>query len=641
MANKLTFDGKKIIRGLLDKATVARDALPYTGEFAELKKQFENLSDRKLSDTDFWHALIQVGKGGGRSGTKKPRSPSPKLSDIERLEIYRLLPDGTGPRDRLPYTSAFDEICVRFNELTHNKLNKQEFWRAILRVAKSGPKLKSVFPKAPVGNLHSETVEILEKQNPWWLGKKGRKTLRFRRWSFYSILDIIQGSNISQVVLSGPRRVGKTVIQDQIIEQLLIINKIEPKQILHVQFDLLPWLGAQNQPIISIVKWYEQNVLGMSINEFAQKGKKVYLFFDEIQNLGNWAPELKFIIDHTSEGALGVLATGSSSLRIKRDYNCLAGRVRHINLGPLYISEICGVRGLCPSANLFEGGDKKRWIDKEFWFEMLAKGEKHQLLINKAFDYFSRFGGFPICHDRYADNESQYADLLMDSIVNPIEILTASRTLDKRILAETFKLVCRYPGQYIEVKKIINEINRIYDDANVRKVDIQASLQYLADSMLISLVPSLEIGKKRQSAGEKICLCDHFIRQACLQEVVPISPRLLEDAHESVSTLAGQIIESIIGYNLKTISDLEIAWFPARRTEPEIDYVLTMGLKRLPIEVKYRRGKPKNGDLAGIKKFCSQEKYNAEFGLVITQEYAGAIGNNVIAIPASIFLAAF
>ena len=547
----------------------------------------------------------------------------------------------TGIRDRLPYTPAFDEIHRRFKILTHNNLNKRDFWRAILHVAKYGPKPKSVFEKAPLGNLHSETVDVLEKQNPWWLGKKGKKTESFRRWAFNTIFDVIQGKTISQVVLSGARRVGKTVIQDQIIEQLLVINKVEPKQILHVQFDLLPWLGAQAQPILSIVKWYEKNVLGMSINEYAQKGKKVYLFFDEIQNLDKWAPELKFIIDHATEGALGILATGSSSLRIKRDYNCLAGRVRHINLGPLYLSEISGVRGLSPASKLFGGGDIKKWIDKEFWFKMISLGENHQTLINQAFDYFSRFGGFPICHDRFADNESQYADLLMDIIVNPIEndpaLLMASRSLDKNILRETFKLVCRYPGQYIELKKLINEINRIYEK-NVRKVDILESLKYLEDSMLISLVPPLELGKKRQMEGNKICLCDHFIRQAWLQEVVPISSRLLEDATESVSTLAGQIIEGIIGYHLNTISGLDIAWFPARQKEPEIDYVLTMGLKRLPIEVKYRRGKPKNGDLAGIKEFCRQKKYNAEFGLVITQEYTGSIGDTVIAIPASTFL---
>lgn len=288
MAKKLLdTEEEKIIRKLLDDASIARDALPYTDEFAELKKQFHNLTNRELSDSEFWRALTKVGKRGGRSGPKKPRTLSPELSDIEHLEIYRLLPDGTGIRDRLPYTHAFDVIHRRFKILTHNNLKQRDFWRAILHVAKYGSKPKSVFEKAPLGNLHPETVDVLEKQNPWWLGKKGKKTESYRRWAFNTILDIIQGKTISQVVLSGPRRVGKTVIQDQLIEQLLIINKVEPKQILHVQFDDLLWLGEQQQPILSIVKWYEKNVLGMSINEYTQKGKNSIYFLMRFKTLIN------------------------------------------------------------------------------------------------------------------------------------------------------------------------------------------------------------------------------------------------------------------------------------------------------------------------------------------------------------------
>jgi hypothetical protein len=345
--------------------------LPYTDEFSEIKTQFQKKANRELSDSEFWISLTRVGKQGGRSGKNKPRTHSPKLSDIEHLEIYRLLPEGTGARDRLPYTFEFDEIYRRFKKLTHNNLSKSDFWRAILHVAKYGSKPKSVFEKAPLGNLHSETVDELGKENPWWLGNKGKKTQSFRRWAYSDIIKYIQGRKIPHVVLSGPRRVGKTVIQDQIIEQLLVIDKIEPKQILHVQFDDLPWLGAIEQPILSIVKWYEKNVLCMTMNEYIRQGKKVYLFFDEIQNLKSWAPELKSIIDHVTEGGLGILATGSSSLRIKRDQDCLAGRVRQINLGPLHVSEIWGVRGLSLSPNLSDGNDLTKWTEKDFWLDMI------------------------------------------------------------------------------------------------------------------------------------------------------------------------------------------------------------------------------------------------------------------------------
>src|SRR5207237_3312389 len=104
------------------------------------------------------------------------------------------------------------------------------------------------------------------------------------------------------------------------------------------------------------------------------------------------------------------------------------------------------------------------------------------------------------------------------------------------------------------------------------------------------------------------------------------------------STLAGHIVESVIGFYLKGIAGIDVSWFPERHGEPEIDFVLTIGTARLPIEVKYtRRLKPK--DLRGLEAFCRQPKYNAPFGLLITQQTAGPVSNCVIAVPAYAFLA--
>lgn len=81
---------------------------------------------------------------------------------------------------------------------------------------------------------------------------------------------------------------------------------------------------------------------------------------------------------------------------------------------------------------------------------------------------------------------------------------------------------------------------------------------------------------KGQSHGPKICLCDHFVREAWLQESVPIDPRGLSTVDQTVATVAGSVMESIVGYYLKGIPELEVAWFPQRPKEPEIDYALIL-----------------------------------------------------------------
>lgn len=66
--------------------------------------------------------------------------------------------------------------------------------------------------------------------------------------------------------------------------------------------------------------------------------------------------------------------------------------------------------------------------------------------------------------------------------------------------------------------------------------------------------------------------------------------------------------------------------------------MLTLGLQRIPIEIKYRRSRPNNADLAGLRSFCSQTKYNAPFGLLVAQEFSGLIGDNIVALPARALL---
>jgi len=60
-----------------------------------------------------------------------------------------------------------------------------------------------------------------------------------------------------------------------------------------------------------------------------------------------------------------------------------------------------------------------------------------------------------------------------------------------------------------------------------------------------------------------------------------------------------------------------VAHFPARSTEPEVDFVLTVGLQRIPVEVKYRR-RVDQRDTIGLRSFIEKTHYNAPFGILVT-----------------------
>ncbi len=626
---------------LLAQATVSRDALPYTTEFDKLKRQFAGRANRSLDDADFWSVLCYAGKRGLKvKGPRKKAPPTPSLTIEEQLEILRLLPEGIGTRDNLPYTPHFDRLHKQFSKLTGTKLTKHEFWRAVSRVGKRSRKPKPVFESAPLGWLPNETVRILERLNPWWQGKPAKATARYRRWAFHETWRLLHLAVTPATAIRGPRRVGKTTIMEQTIEQLLLLEKVSPKRILHVQFDEVPQLGTMEGPVASIVRWFEKYVLQKTLNEAAQEGKPAYLFFDELQNLRTWAPQLKMLVDHESAR---VLVSGSSSLRILAGQDSLAGRLSMIELGPLRLSEIAGVRRLGELYQPAGGAELGNWTSPEFWLELCSNAKKRPAVLRKAFDHFSEVGGYPICHNNAKATRSELAASIVETVVERTiqhdQPIASRHAWDRRLLNETFRLVCLHAGQSIKTESIREEINRVLQ-ADYSSAKVADAIQFLVDAMLVHRIEPLEALKKRRANGSKLCLCDHFVREAWLQECVPLSPRRLAEATEAVSALAGHLIESVVGYYLNGIPGLDVSWLPARprSNEPEVDYILTIGLKRIPIEIKYTRGRLRNEHFAGLESFCRQEKYNAPFGLVITQEKTGRVRDSVIAVPASVFL---
>jgi predicted AAA+ superfamily ATPase len=156
--------------------------------------------------------------------------------------------------------------------------------------------------------------------------------------------------------------------------------------------------------------------------------------------------------------------------------------------------------------------------------------------------------------------------------------------------------------------------------------------------LLIRLVPPLELRLKRAKGSPKICLCDHSLRASWLQEVIPLNPEDLQQ-NPHLSDLAGHIAESVVGYFLGTMPGLDLAWFPGRGIEPEVDYVITIGEHRIPMEVKYRHRIDEHRDTLGLRAFLEKTVYHAPFGILITLRDDLSIADpRIIALPLSSLL---
>jgi predicted AAA+ superfamily ATPase len=463
-----------------------------------------------------------------------------------------------------------------------------------------------------------EVEAFLRGANPWWTGQPMRVLPPHRRWLFAHALANLKNGPAAITVLRGPRQVGKTTLQEHMIDHLLHEDAVAPHRIFRVQFDEIPSLKGAPDPILTLCRWFESRLPGRSFNQAARDGQPAYLFFDEVQNLKDWAPQVKSLVDHFS---VRVLLTGSSALRIEAGRDSLAGRISTLELGPLLLREVALLRDLGPMSSALLSNGLAPLKDRTFWEHLRQLGLRERSTRDLAFAAFSERGGYPMAQARSDLPWEKVADQLNETVIkrviqHDLRIGERGRKRDQNLLEELFRLCCRYAGQAPGQAVLSSELKTALA-ANVGWYRILAYLRFLNDTLLIRLVPPLEIRLKKHRGRPKVCLCDHSLRASWLQEVVPIAPAQLQ-ASPHLATLAGYIAESVTGYFLSGIPGLDVAWFPERGAEPEVDFVLTIGEHRIPLEVKYQQNVDGHRDTLGLRAFVERSVNNAPFGILVT-----------------------
>lgn len=467
--------------------------------------------------------------------------------------------------------------------------------------------------------LSDDLVRDLQRMNPWWAGDPLPVLPKTRRHLVGSIQRRLELGLASIVAIRGPRQVGKTTAQLHVLADLLK-KGVPPTHILRVQCDTLAPLSELTEPLLRLVDWYEDIILKETLNAAAQRGVPTYLFFDEVQNISNWAVQLKHLVDHSTTQ---VVLTGSSALRLEQQgRESLAGRMTTIEAGVLSLTEISLFHGFDLGHPFLPDNGLERLTQKDFWQELVEYGVAHQTDCARAFAWFSQRGGYPLVHQR-ADVEWSYvADQLNETVIRRVvqhDLLVnkRGRRRDALLLEEIFRLACRYIGQTPSSAVFTREAQRALG-TNIGPQRVNQYLRALSDTLLLRLIEPLEIRLKRRRGNAKICLADHGLRASWLQEIIPLDPEALaREPH--LTTLAGHIAESVVGTSLSTVAGLDIAHLPERGGEPEVDFVLTVGTRRIPIEVKYQRRIDALRDTEGLRTFLEKSVNNALFGILVTQ----------------------
>jgi predicted AAA+ superfamily ATPase len=258
--------------------------------------------------------------------------------------------------------------------------------------------------------------EQLRRMNEWWEDSSARPLAPpFRRHLVTQIKKRLDSGLAPAVVVRGSRQIGKTTSLKQLIIDLLD-SGIPPLNIFWVQFDEINEILKMENPILGLLTWYEKEVIKKRVNAIIRKGEKVYFFLDEIQNIENWAPQLKLMLDTTGVKAV---VTGSSALRIEKGRDSLAGRISTINAAPLSLTEIGAIRGMkSPDPYLPDNG-LTILFKKEFWRGLAEYGIANREYRDTVFQLFSDLGAYPIAHIKTAQ-WPQIADQLNENIIHRV-----------------------------------------------------------------------------------------------------------------------------------------------------------------------------------------------------------------------------
>ena len=133
-------------------------------------------------------------------------------------------------------------------------------------------------------------------------------------------------------ILVGIRRCGKSVILEQIIEELK--NKgIDEKHIIYVNFEF-----------IEFEELTDYKKLNTYVKERIQDDKMYYLFFDEIQNVDNFE---KVVNSLRASQKVSIFITGSNSRLLSEELSTvLSGRYVSFRINPLSYKEVLELRGM-------------------------------------------------------------------------------------------------------------------------------------------------------------------------------------------------------------------------------------------------------------------------------------------------------
>lgn len=277
------------------------------------------------------------------------------------------------------------------------------------------------------------------------------------------------------ISIIGPRRCGKTYYLYYLMKRL-IQQGVDKTRLLYINFEderILPFSVKEFDLILeAYFELYPEN-----------KGKEIYAFFDEIQNVDRWEVAVRRMYDREK---IRIFVTGSSSKLLSKEIaTALRGRTISYELQPFSFIEILTAKGVEITPDL-------PYSSKRFY-------------VKKLLDEYMKFGGFP--EVVLEDNENTKIRILQEYLNTVFfrDLVERYSVRNTILLKELIRFLVSNISRYFSVSRFYKLAKQNF---KVTKRTILNYCSYLEDVRLILFVKKFGTLKEQIVNPRKIYCID-------------------------------------------------------------------------------------------------------------------------------------
>ena len=416
--------------------------------------------------------------------------------------------------------------------------------------------------------------------SPWLIGQEqGLSQLpSFRRDAFEAIFSDV--TSLPQMVsVTGPRRVGKTTLLRQCIQQLIAESPdpvAQSQRILYFSMDD----PALDLPGVSRDQFF--NELVAAAVESANTGA-TYLFLDEIQRFPRWELYLKKYYDLKMPVKFVVSGSAASPI-FKKSRESLLGRIKDFHVLPFSFREwFCFPYAAYTSEISAKTNEMKDIGEKIGKLSLVNASTAITELLQANQDYFvsdelaTKFlfeGGFPEVW-QLPTPEAKQTYLYQNQVERVIfeDLLVAAEFRKPEMLRRFYLGLLKDPGRE-------NNIAQVSKALELDRRTVESYFPLLEATDLVWRLHKHTSTKATPKAGNfKTYLVDLAVRNAVM--------KLTQEQMAQDAALMGHYAENVVANHLRRWPGLvELGYW--RQASEEIDFIVDLGASQIAVEVKYR-----------------------------------------------------